>query len=457
MIMHSLGPGYYYEIDGITLTEKDISDIKNAIRNEIEKNKEIARGKLNYLEAIDILKKDQKTEKLKLFNTINPSTITCYRCDDFYEMIDTPLAISTGVVKVFDVINYSQGFILQFPKRSNLNEVSPFLEQKRIFEVYQEHKNLGKALKVDNVGALNDIIINRQINDFIQIEEALQERQITGLATSIYQKRDSVRLVAIAGPSSSGKTTFSKRLSLQLRAYGLNPVTISVDNYFVDRIKTPLDADGKLDYESINAINLELFNDHLKALLAGKEINTAYYDFRTGFSSISNNRIKLNNNDIIVIEGIHGLNDKLTFSIDKSVKFKIYISALTQMNIDDVNRIPTTDNRVLRRLVRDYRYRGHSGLTTLKMWPSVRRGEEQNIFPYQNNADGYFNSALDYELSVLKPYAQTILMQVKPDVEEYAEAVRLLNFLKYFHTIPADNVPQISILREFIGGSGFKY
>ncbi|HBD96266.1 MAG: hypothetical protein A2015_08145 [Spirochaetes bacterium GWF1_31_7] len=457
VIRHSLGPGYYYELDNHIVTDQDILDIKKQITGEIRANKPISRGKISHAEAVEILKKNNAHDKIKLIETLNNPVLVYYKCDDYFEILDAPLASSTGILTVFELIKYENGFILQFPKRSNMTIPAPFTEQRKIFEVYQKYKELGKALNADNVGSLNKIISTKHIKDFIQVEEALQEGQIIKLATDILNKSDKIKIITIAGPSSSGKTTFSKRLELQLKAHGLKPKTISVDNYFVDRNKTPLDSDGKYDYESLDALNLNLFNEHIDVLLNGKEINPPRYDFISGLSVPSDNAMKLADNEIIIIEGIHCLNEKLTYSIARDNKYKVYISALTQMNIDNINRIPTTDNRVLRRLVRDYRYRGHSAIKTLQMWPSVRKGEERNIFPFQNDADGYFNSALDYELSILKSYAEPILLQVSPDDHEYGEARRLLRFLSYFLSVPADYVPPTSLLREFIGGSFFSY
>jgi uridine kinase len=380
-----------------------------------------------------------------------------YRCDDFFQVFDLPLVSHTGVLNVFKLIYYPPGFILQFPRSENPKVTAEFKEQRRIFEVYQENRKLGRVLNVHNVGLLNQIILNNQISGFIQVAEVLHAKKIIKLANEVYNKKDRIRLVCIAGPSSSGKTTFSKRFAIQLRSLGLNPVTISVDNYFVDRDKTPLNKDGKPDYESIEALNLDLFNEHINMLLEGQEIKLPVYDFISGKSSEGDEKLSINEDDIIIIEGIHCLNDKLTYIVPKEKKFKIYVSVLTQMNIDNNNRIPTTDNRIIRRLIRDYRYRGHSALKTLQMWPYVREGEEKYIFPFQNYANGYFNSALDYELSLLRSYAEPILMQVKPYHKEYANAVRLLKFLSYFLPIPPKDVPSTSIIREFIGGSSFHY
>ena len=285
----------------------------------------------------------------------------------------------------------------------------------------------------------------------------MHTRKVINLADEIYKKINDIKLVCIAGPSSSGKTTFSKRLSIQLQALGIKPFTISVDDYFIDRDKTPVDEEGKPNYETIEAINIDLFNQHLKDLLNGKEIRLPKYDFFLGKSSKSDKLYSIKKDEIILIEGIHCLNERLTYIVPKENKYKIYISVLTQMNIDNTNRIPTTDSRIIRRIVRDHKYRGNSALKTLQTWPSVRRGEEEFIFPFQNYADGYFNSALDYELALLKPYAESLLLQIKPYDKEYAEAVRLLRFLSYFLAIQSKFIPLTSIIREFIGGSFFNY
>ncbi len=457
VIGHSLGPGYYFDLQGDEITADDVKLIENEMIEEIKADKEILREKISYVDALEYFKKNNREDKYRLISTLNMPQLSIYKCDDFFEMFDLPLANRTGILNVFKLIYYPPGFILQFPKRFNIKETAPFTEQKKIFEVYQKNKRIGKTLNIDNVGGLNQIILNNQLNNLILIEEALHSKMIISLANEVYKRKNETRLVCIAGPSSSGKTTFSKRFDIQLKALGLNPVTISVDNYFVDRDKTIKDENGNPDYESINAINLELFNDHLKKLLNGGKINLPVYNFITGKSIVSDEEMSINKNDIIIIEGIHCLNEKLTYSVSKSSKYKIYVSVLTQMNIDNNNRLPTTDNRIIRRIVRDFKYRGHSALKTIKMWPSVRRGEEDYIFPFQNNADGYFNSALDYELSILRPYAEPLLMQVKPYDEEFAVSHRLMRFLSYFLPTQSKDVPSTSILREFIGGSSFRY
>ena len=458
VIGHSLGPGYYFDFDGDEeLTENEIKLIEEEMLNEVKENKPINRESINYQDALEYFKKNGRMDKYKLISGLNMSKLSIYCCDDFFQVIDLPLVNRTAVLNIFNLIYYPPGFILQFPKKSNPEKVSPFKEQKNIFMVYQEYKNWGKILNVGNVGLLNEIISNNKIANFIQVTEALHTRKIINLADEIHKRRDDIKLVCIAGPSSSGKTTFSKRLAIQLSALGIKPLTISVDNYFIDRDKTPLDENGKPNYETIEAINIDLFNQNLKDLLNGKEIRLPNYDFIFGKSSISDEVLSIKKDEIILIEGIHCLNEKLTFVVPKINKYKIYISVLTQMNIDNNTRIPTTDNRIIRRIVRDHKYRGNSALKTLQTWPSVRKGEEEFIFPFQNDADGYFNSALDYELALLKPYAESLLIQIKPYNKEYAEAVRLLRFLSYFLAIQSKFIPSTSLIREFIGGSFFHY
>ncbi len=457
IIEHSLGPGYYFEFENCEINKDDVKKLEDKMKDFVEKKIPIERERISYIELLKYFEENKKTDKFKLLNGINNSKLSIYRCEDFFELFDGPMVSNTDSLKIFSLIYYPPGFILQFPKRSNVKVVAPFKEQRRIFEVYKESKEQGKVWNVDNVGSLNELVLNKRIDNFIQVCEAWQSRKIGRLADGIFSQREKCKLVSIAGPSSSGKTTFSKRLSIELMSLGLKPFTISLDNYFVDRDKNPLGKDGKPDYETIDALNLDMFNEHLNMLFAGKKVKLPIYNFFTGKSSFSNEETKINDGEIIVIEGIHCLNERLTYTVKKENKFKIYISPLTQMNIDDNNRIPTTDNRILRRMVRDYKYRGHSAKKTFQMWRSVREGEEKYIFPFQNDADGYFNSALDYELLILKPYAEPLLQQIKPYDEEYNEALRLLRFLNYFLTVSPKNVPPTSILREFIGGSFFDY
>lgn len=455
-IRNSLGPGYYFDTES-KLTKDEIAKLEVNMHKLIESNKTIHREKISYNDAIEYATNKKRDDILLLLNSMNMSKLSVYRCDNFFQVFDGPLVLSTGMLKLFKIIPYHDGFILQFPRKSAPHVVAEFKPQEKIFEVHEEYTKWGKVLQVDNVGALNKIITSGDIDNFIQIVESLFAMKLANIAKQIYDKKNEVRLITIAGPSSAGKTTSTKKLSINLRALGLKPFMISVDDYFVDRDKTPLTADGKPDFENINALNIELFNKHLMQLLNRESIHLCKYDFITGKSGFRKELSCLQDDQIILIEGIHCLNDKLTEKIPAKNKFKIYISALSQMNIDDNNRIPTTDVRIIRRIVRDYKFRGHSAKRTLQMWSLVRKGEEKYIFPFQNNADAYFNSALDYELAVLRPYAEPILMQIKPNDEEYGEALRLLRFLRYFLFIPERNIPNSSILREFIGGSIFNY
>lgn len=455
VIGHSLGPGYYFELENKTISAKEVKNLEEEMHEEVEKDIPIYREKISYMKALEHFKNMKRDDKYKLISGFNMSKLTIYRCEDFFQVLNWPTVDRTGVLKTFSLIYYPPGFILQFPRKSAPDKVAKFVEQKKISEVYREYREWGKVLKIDTVGCLNGIISNHQIRNFIQVAEALHAKKVDQLATEIYNRRKNVRLICIAGPSSSGKTTFSKRLAIQLQTLKLKPVTISVDNYFVDRNKTPLNEDGTPNYETIDALNLELLNEHLRALLNGEEINLPKYNFITGKSTLDKKTMKINEDEIIVIEGIHCLNEKLTYVVPKKNKYKIYVSVLTQMNIDNNNRIPTTDNRLIRRMVRDYKYRGHSAIDTMKMWPGVRKGEEKYIFPFQNDADGYFNSALDYELGILRANAEPLLLQIKPYHEEYAEAQRLLKMLSYFLFIQPKDVPATSILCEFIGGSFF--
>jgi uridine kinase len=343
---------------------------------------------------------------------------------------------------------------LQTPEPSDLNLDHPFHEQSKLFQVYQEAKAWAGMLDTPHLAALNDIIENQQIEDLIRVNEALQEKKIAQIADMIV-KNPSKRLVLIAGPSSSGKTTFAQRLLIQLRVNGRRPVSISLDNYFIDQKLTPLDENGEYDFEALEALKLDLFNDHLTRLLDGEEVEMPIYSFKQGCCLEKGINISVPAGEPIIIEGIHGLNDQLTWSIPREQKFKIYVSALTQLNIDYANRIPTTDCRLIRRIIRDSRTRGYSALNTIKRWPSVRRGEEKHIFPFQENADIMFNSSLVYELAALKPLAEPLLEEITDDNREYVEARRLLKFLSYFRSISSEPIPPNSILREFVGGSWF--
>ena len=367
-----------------------------------------------------------------------------------------PLVGTTGILNVFDLLPYSDGFLLRFPKKGHPEKLTEFVDQPKLFEIYKSYKLWGKRLNVTSAASLNQLIHDRKESEFIDITETLQTKRISTIADEILKKK-SARIVLIAGPSSSGKTTTSKKLALQLEAIGYKPKVISLDSYYLGRAQTPKDENGNYDYECLEALNIELLNQNLVDLFAGKQIKLPSYDFHAGVSYFKGGTMTLEESDILIMEGIHGLNDKLTPLVPADKKFKIYISALTQLNLDDHNRISTSDNRLIRRIVRDSRYRGKSAADTIAMWESVQKGEQLHIFPFQNNADAMLNTALDYELPVLKVYAEPLLRCVSPLQKEYAEANRLLQFLNCFSTIPATSVPTQSIIREFIGGSAFKY
>lgn len=362
---------------------------------------------------------------------------------------------STGYLKIFRLINHTPGFILQFPTIKTPEKLSEYEPLSKLFQVFMEYKAWGRIMRVDTVGALNDVIAEQGIGGLIRISEALHEKKIAHIADMIAEKRDSIGVILIAGPSSSGKTTFAQRLSIQLRVNGMSPHAISIDDYFVDREYTPRDENGEYDFEALEAIDVKLFNENLTSLLNGEIVSIPSFNFKTGKREYKGRKIKMDVNDVLIIEGIHGLNEKLTADVPRENKFKIYISALTQLNVDDHNRIPTTDTRLLRRMIRDNQYRGTNAERTMELWPSVRRGEEKNIFPYQEEADVMFNSALIYELAVLKQYAEPLLFKVDPKSKYYSEAKRLFKFLDYFLGVSSEVVPQNSIIREFIGGSCF--
>ena len=347
--------------------------------------------------------------------------------------------------------------LLRIPKRDNPEELQEIVVQDKMFEIFKEFKSWGDIIDVGSIGSINKHVINNNSSELIKISEALHEKKIAQIADMIYQKRNNVKLVLISGPSASGKTTFSKRLAIQLKVLGLRPMQLSLDNYFVDREKTPNDENGEYNYEVLEALNLKLLYQNLNALLKGEKVKMPKFSFETGKSYFSDDYTQISDEHIFVIEGIHALNPKLLAKFEDAIKFKIYVSALTQVGIDHHNRIPTTDNRLLRRIVRDYQYRNYSALDTIKRWPSIRRGEESYIFPYQEEADIMFNSALFYELGVLKKHAEPILKQVSQVNEEYSEVKRLLKFLSYLKSVPEKEIPPTSILREFLSGSSFEY
>jgi len=459
-IEHSMGTGFFcsFEREGQEgMHQEQLDLIRASLLELIGRNAPIERRKIVYAEAVRHLEEQHQHDKANLLKYRNPPKVVVYTCEDYTDLAHGPLAHTSGAITHVDLIHVAPGCVIQFPDRSVPPRIPALRPQPQLFQVFQEHKKWGRILGVNTVGRLNEIIAAKESADFIRIAEALHEKKIAKIADKVKEERERIKFILIAGPSSSGKTTFAKRLSVQLRVNGLSPVAISVDNYFVDRDHTPRDQNGDFDFEHIEAIDLALFNQHLAELIDGQSINLPKFNFEKGQKEFPGDHLQLEAGQVVILEGIHCLNPRLTEAIDPGNKFKIYISALTQLNLDSHNRIATTDNRLVRRLVRDNQFRGHSALTTMKMWPSVRRGEKAWIFPFQEETDIAFNSALDYELAVLKPFAEPLLAEVKPDDPQYGEARRLQDFLGSFLGIPHDLIPPTSILREFIGKSSFRY
>lgn len=454
-IEHSLSKGLFGEIHKNTpLTEEDIQKIKIRMNEIIQKNIQIKKVSMDRKKAIEIFSMYKMEDKVRLLNHVNTATVKLYELGGRYDYFYGPMAYSTGIINVFDLKYYKPGFLLKYPIETDPFNIPRSAEYKKLGKIFRETEQWGNILGVGNVGSLNDKVESNEIIDIIRVAEALHEKKIAYIADMISERKN-VKIVLIAGPSSSGKTTFARRLGIQLRVNGLIPIPISLDDYFVDREHTPKDENGEYDFESIYALDLELFNKNLEQLLNYEEIEIPSFNFKTGSREWTNQKIKLPNNGVLIIEGIHGLNEMLTSVIPKENKFKIYISALTQLNVDNHNRIATTDVRIIRRIVRDYLSRGYGGEDTLKMWPSIKRGEEKNIFVFQENADVMFNSTLVYELCVLKQYALKELEKISSKSPVYYEALRLKSFLHFFKSVDMELVPDNSILREFIGGSCF--
>jgi len=457
LIGHSLGNAYYYSFDGQNITDDHLQSLRTELTSLVKRDLPIRRGVVAYTDALEYFNGHRMHDAALLVERHNYSEVSVYRCDDYMDLSYGPLAPSTGLLTAWEIEAYENGFLLVFPTAEDYRTVSPGRRSQMLFQIYREYKEWGRVLGISSVGQLNQLTETREIKGFIRVNEALQEKKIARIADQIDSSGEAEKVVLIAGPSSSGKTTFTKKLAVHLQAIGLLPIMISLDDYFVPRERTPLDENGKYDFERLEAIDIALLNDHLLRLFNGEEVELPSFNFKTGQPEYRGNKVSLPERGVLLMEGIHGLNDALTPRIDPDRKFKIYVSALTQLNLDDHNRISTTDNRLIRRMVRDHQFRGHSAVATLEMWPSVRRGENTNIFPFQDSADAAFNTALDYELGVLRNYAEPLLRQVKPWDGVYHEAVRLQTFLRNFSTIPEKHVPSESILREFIGDSGFHY
>jgi len=456
---HSLSKGIYGEIDihnGEPFTEKDLNRIEERMRAIIAADEPIIKETVSLEEAAQLFEKKGLADKVRLLRYKKSPEIHLYHCGDYTDYFYGYMVPSTGYLSHFELRYYLPGFILRYPSKEHPEAIPPFKEQRKLARIFYEFEKWGKILEVDDVGALNEMVASGKGGQLIRIAEAFHEKKIAQIADMVSAERERSRIILIAGPSSSGKTTFAQRLAVQLRVNGLKPISISIDDYFVDRDHTPIGEDGLPDYECLEAIDVELFNQHLTELLQGRPVHIPVYNFQKGCREERGYAVQIAQDQPIIIEGIHGLNDRLTSNIPKDNKFKIYISALTQLNLDDHNRIPTTDNRIIRRIVRDNQFRGHDAVKTIGLWPLVRRGEEKYIFPYQEEADVMFNSALIYELAVLKNYAEPLLQQITPDMPEYSEAKRLLKFLSYFLPMDDSEVPLNSILREFIGSSCFR-
>lgn len=459
-IRHSLGDGFYCEIEG----EREISqarcdEIAAAARRIVADNLTITRRKVLTTEAREIYERLGFDDKTVLLETRPRLYSELYTMGDIAGYFYGALAPSTGYVEAFDILPYYNGFYLALPKRSDISKIDTAIHLDKMFDIFHEYQTWVNIMGVPTVGSLNEKVLGGDASELIKIAEAFHEKQLGQIADTIAGANSSrgVRMVLISGPSSSGKTTFAKRLGVQLRVLGLNPVLISLDDYFVEREKTPRDEKGDYDYEALEAIDLAQLNEHLKRLAAGESVAIPRYDFITGKRQWHENPLQLDERSILIMEGIHGLNPRLTPSIPDKLKFKIYISCFTSVAMDNLSRIPTTDNRLLRRITRDYATRGSNAYATIARWGSVRRGEEKHIFPYQENADVMFNSSLFYEISVLRPFVEPILREVPDTVPEYGEASRLLKFLDNFTPVKPDEIPPTSLLREFIGGSSFKY
>lgn len=452
----SISSGYYIHFAGESLiTEQVLEKIRQRMLELVAQDVPFKKTSIHVEDAVERFHQTGAYDKERLFRYRRSSRMNLYCLEDFEDYYYGYLTNSTGVLKYFALHAYQDGFVLQMPVEADPKHVPAFAPADKLFQVMSASTRWSEKLHCSNVGELNDMISSNRMNELILVQEALMEKSIGDIAEQILTE-PSRKIVMIAGPSSSGKTTFSHRLSVQLKANGVQPYPIAVDNYFLDRELTPKDEQGNYDFESLEALDVALFNQDMKKLLAGEEVPLPTFNFKTGKREYRGNTLKLKKDELLVIEGIHCLNDAMSYELPASAKFKIYISALTTLNLDDHNRIPTTDGRLLRRIVRDARTRGNTAKDTIRMWQSVRRGEDRNIFPYQEQADAMFNSALLYELSVLKNQAEPLLSGIRPEEPEYQEAKRLLKFLNYFLGIDSENIPRNSIIREFIGGSCFE-
>ncbi len=456
---HPLSKGYFCKINhlDIPLNDAFIYSIKQKMQEIINLNLPIAKHEKQGDEVVQLFRKRKQMDKVLLLETLNRSYVDYYELDGYVDYYNGALLPSTGNLYLFDLIPYYDGVLLRIPSRTKLTVLEDIVPQPKMYEIFNEFIRWNSIMGISNVGEFNRACKDKKAYELIQIAEALHEKKIAGIADRIIHSMHETRFVMISGPSSSGKTTFGKRLAVQLQVGGVKPVILSLDNYFVNRDKTPIDENGELDFESLNALDLDFFNLQLQQLLNGEEVKIPTFNFELGKRQFKGHTLKLNPGTVLILEGIHALNPNLMPGISEQTKFKIYVSALTSISLDDHNWIPTTDNRLLRRIIRDYKYRGYSAQQTIARWASVRKGEDKWIFPFQENADVMFNSALIFEFAVLKHYAEPILSEVPRNSEEYSEAHRLLKFLKYFLPIYDNEVPPTSLLREFLGGSSFHY
>ena len=460
-VEHPVSKGYFCNLRiGRPIELEDVTRIKQRMQEIIAENISYHRIECHTAEAVRVFSERGMNDKVRLLETSGSLYTYYYTLGDTIDYYYGNLLPSTGYLKLFDIVKYYDGLLLRIPSRENPNVLEDVVKQEKMLDVFKEYLNWSYIMGLNNAGDFNLACEEGHATDLINVAEALQEKKIAQIADTIFHRGENgnrVKLVLIAGPSSSGKTTFSKRLSIQLMTNGLKPFPISLDNYFVDREETPLDENGNYDYESLYALDLELFNQQLQALLRGEEVELPRFNFSLGKKEYKGDKLKIEDNTILILEGIHALNPELTPHIPAERKFKIYVSALTTISLDDHNWIPTTDNRLLRRIIRDFNYRGYSARETISRWPSVRAGEDKWIFPYQENADVMFNSALLFEFAVLRLHAEPILMGVPRNCPEYCEAYRLLKFIKYFVPVQDKEIPPTSLLREFLGGSYLCY
>ncbi len=457
VVGQAIGYGFYHYFEDGPASEADVAALDRKMRELVARDIPISMQWVSYEDALKHFQEHRQEDTLLLMEMMNEPRIALNECAGFRDLHVTPLVPSTGIVSTFELRPYDRGFLLRYPKKESPTTLPEFQDDPLLYKITDDARKRSQILGVYSVGALNRINSPKRIKDYIQVAEALNARRVAEIADQVAARAHEVKVVLIAGPSSSGKTTTSKKLAIQLRVMGFEPIVIALDDYFVSRDRTPVDENGEFDFECLEALDVEYLNEQLLELFAGREVELPAFDFKSGNRKPSGRKISLGERQVLIMEGIHGLNEKLTPRIPREQKFKIYVSALTQINLDEHNRISTTDNRLIRRMVRDNQFRGRSALETIRMWPSVQRGERLHIFPFQNNADAALNSALDYELGVLKIYAEPLLRTVKPMDPEYCEAKRILNFLSFFAPIPTQFVPQDSIVREFIGESSFKY